>query len=169
LTATLYVSQLVAIPSVTMLSYSSTVNLQRHLTLQCATIRSVKVTCAEHSRSHVRCVKKLLFVCGGTGGHVFPAIAVAEKILEVHGNRDKVDIQFLGATERDCGVVRRRGFKWTRGHAVKMSRPYLSPDNIINIIRFLAAIISSILFMLKVQPHSVLGRFTPSEVSCTAL
>jgi UDP-N-acetylglucosamine--N-acetylmuramyl-(pentapeptide) pyrophosphoryl-undecaprenol N-acetylglucosamine transferase len=129
-------------------------------------IRSTEVKCAARTRNRVRNVKKLLFVCGGTGGHVFPAIAVAEKIQELHGNRNETDIQFLGVTERDYGVVKRRGFKWTRGHAVRMSRPYLSPSNIINIFRLLAAIVSSIVYMLKVQPDAVLGRFTLSKASC---
>lgn len=120
-------------------------------------IKVDKATCrAAQTRKHSS-VKKLLFVCGGTGGHVFPAIAIAEHVREISLDK-KVKIQFMGVDERDSQPVLSRGFSWIRGDAVKMERPYLSARNILNIFRLLAAIASSMLFMLKNQPDVVLGK-----------
>ncbi|NJR43654.1 MAG: hypothetical protein HC767_14410 [Akkermansiaceae bacterium] len=103
--------------------------------------------------------KKFLFVCGGTGGHVFPAVAVAQQVIEQQTNGDKIDIKFMGFDDRDREPVRRvECSSWIRGAAVKMSRPYLSASNIVNIFRLLAAIMISILFMLREKPDIVLGK-----------
>ena len=52
---------------------------------------------------------KVIFTCGGTGGHIYPAIAVA-KLLK--SRRPDCEILFLGAQGgMECDLVRREGFR----------------------------------------------------------
>ena len=114
---------------------------------------------------HTRHRKKLLFVCGGTGGHVFPAIAVAEQVAKLDRNRE-IDIQFMGADDRDSQPVRSRGFNWIRGPAVRIQRPYLSVRNLVSFFQLLSAIATSIIFMMRFKPDVVLGMLQLLQEHC---
>ena len=44
---------------------------------------------------------KVILSCGGTGGHIYPAIAIADKIKERHPD---AEILFIGT--KKCGRIR---------------------------------------------------------------
>ena len=53
---------------------------------------------------------RFLFAGGGTGGHLFPAVAVAEQIKEM---KPEADILFVGTKDRIEGrVIPKLGFKF---------------------------------------------------------
>ena len=55
---------------------------------------------------------KVLFAGGGTGGHLFPAIAVAEQIKEL---KPDTEILFVGAKSKIEGkIVPKLGYKFKR-------------------------------------------------------
>ena len=87
-------------------------------------------------------------------------MAVAEQVMKLD-RKCNIDIQFMGADDRDSQPVRSRGFSWMRGPAVRMQRPYLSARNIVSVFRLLGAIATSILFMIKFKPDVVLGMLQP--------
>ena len=52
---------------------------------------------------------KVVFTCGGTGGHIYPAIAVAKLLQERHPD---CEILFIGAEDgMENRIVPREGFR----------------------------------------------------------
>lgn len=98
--------------------------------------------------------KRLLFVAGGTGGHLFPALAVATRCRQLQPN---VAIEFVGTRGRiEEKIVPREGyplnFLWISGLERKIS-------------------LKTLLFPLKVgtsvaQALRLIGRFRPDAVIC---
>ena len=98
--------------------------------------------------------KRLLFVAGGTGGHLFPALAVAARCRQLQP--DSV-IEFVGTRGRmEEKIVPREGyplnFLWISGLERKIS-------------------LKTLLFPLKVvvavaQALRLIGRFRPDAVIC---
>lgn len=97
---------------------------------------------------------RLLFAAGGTGGHIFPAMAVADKCRELSPG---CEIEFVGTRGRlEEKVVPRAGyplnFLWISGFDGKLS-------------------LKALLLPLKigvsfVQAFMLLGRFKPHAVIC---
>jgi len=69
---------------------------------------------------------KILFVCGGTGGHVYPALAVADAVKRIAPETPLLFVGNRGGFEQ--GPVRRAGYRlrsvWMRGF--QRGRPLLN-------------------------------------------
>ncbi len=97
---------------------------------------------------------RLLFAAGGTGGHIFPALAVADKCRELHPD---IEIEFVGTRGRlEEKVVPRAGYRlnylWISGFERKLS-------------------LKTMMLPLKVgtaftQAYALLSRFRPHAVIC---
>jgi UDP-N-acetylglucosamine--N-acetylmuramyl-(pentapeptide) pyrophosphoryl-undecaprenol N-acetylglucosamine transferase len=99
-------------------------------------------------------VYKFLFAGGGTGGHLFPAIAVAEKI------RSKIpgaEIIFVGSKSRIEGkVVPELGFRfksiWIKGFARKFSI-----ENLLFPVKVVVSLMQSLYINMKFKPQVAVG------------
>jgi len=97
---------------------------------------------------------RIMFTGGGTGGHIFPAIAVAERV------RDMVpdcDILFLGTKDKIEGkVVPAAGFKfksiWISGFARKSIK-----ENLLFPVKLVVSIIQSIVIAMKFKPQAIVA------------
>jgi UDP-N-acetylglucosamine--N-acetylmuramyl-(pentapeptide) pyrophosphoryl-undecaprenol N-acetylglucosamine transferase len=103
------------------------------------------------SRNNPYC---FLFAGGGTGGHLFPAVAVAQKIIEF---KPESQIIFVGTKSKIEGrVIPMLGFKfhsiWIKGFARKFSF-----ENLIFPLRVLVSVIQSIFISTKYKPTVAIG------------
>jgi len=101
---------------------------------------------------------KFMFVCGGTAGHVNPAIAIAEEIV---GRAPGSEILFIGAgRELEKRLVSEAGFKLVN---IKMSglKRGLKPGDLIYNARTLkntiAASFTAAKLIREFKPHAVIG------------
>lgn len=97
---------------------------------------------------------RFLFAGGGTGGHLFPAIAVAEKIRSL---LPESEILFVGTKSKIEGrVVPKLGFRfspiWIKGFSRK-----LSFENFLFPLKLLVSVIQSIIINIKFKPDVAIG------------
>ena len=97
---------------------------------------------------------KVIISGGGSGGHIFPAIAIAKSLLELDKN---IDLLFVGASDKmEMEKVPVAGFKiiglWISGfHRQNILRNLLFP------LKLLYSIVKSFFIILKFQPNLVIG------------
>lgn len=101
---------------------------------------------------------RIVFTCGGTGGHINPAIAVAKLVRE---KRPEAEILFAGADGgMEVGLVTREGFG-IKTVPVSNFRRSLKPADVINNIKVLFGIRRSIRkakeLLLGFKPDVVVG------------
>jgi len=97
---------------------------------------------------------RFLFAGGGTGGHIFPAIAVAEKIREF---KPEAEILFIGTKSKiEADVVPKRGFRfesiWIKGFARKFNL-----ENLLFPAKLFIAAMQSLLINMKFKPAVAVG------------
>lgn len=97
---------------------------------------------------------KFLFAGGGTGGHLYPAIAVADQIKKL---KPESEILFVGTKDKIEGrVVPECGYKfksiWIKGFARK-----LSLSNILFPVRLIVSMLQSLLISMKFKPKVAIG------------
>jgi UDP-N-acetylglucosamine--N-acetylmuramyl-(pentapeptide) pyrophosphoryl-undecaprenol N-acetylglucosamine transferase len=97
---------------------------------------------------------RFLFAGGGTGGHLFPAVAVAEKIK---AKLPEADILFVGTkTKIEGRIVPKLGYKfksiWIKG----FSRT-INLENILFPLKLMVSLIQSILINMSFRPKVAIG------------
>ena len=96
---------------------------------------------------------RVLFAGGGTGGHLFPAVAVAEQIKEM---RPETEILFVGTRSKIEGkVVPKLGYKfksiWIKGFSRKLSRNLLFP------VKLFVSVVQSVIINMGFRPKVAIG------------
>jgi UDP-N-acetylglucosamine--N-acetylmuramyl-(pentapeptide) pyrophosphoryl-undecaprenol N-acetylglucosamine transferase len=97
---------------------------------------------------------RFLFAGGGTGGHLFPAVAVAEKIKI---KKPEAEILFVGTKTRIEGkVIPELGYLfksiWIKGFSRKMTI-----ENLLFPLKVIVSVFQSILISLKFKPKVAIG------------
>jgi UDP-N-acetylglucosamine--N-acetylmuramyl-(pentapeptide) pyrophosphoryl-undecaprenol N-acetylglucosamine transferase len=97
---------------------------------------------------------RFLFAGGGTGGHLFPAVAVADKIKSLI---PEAEIIFVGTKSKIEGkVVPELGYKfspiWIKGFARKFNT-----ENLLFPIKLIVSLIQSIIINMKFRPKVAIG------------
>lgn len=95
---------------------------------------------------------RVLIMAGGTGGHVFPALAVAERLREQHA-----EVQWLGSRDgMEAHLVPARGFAF-HALAVRGLRGNGALGWLLAPLRVFAAVVAALRVLRRVRPHVVLG------------
>ncbi len=97
---------------------------------------------------------RFLFAGGGTGGHLFPAVAVAEKIRSFV---PEAEILFVGTKSKIEGIVVPQlgyGFSsiWIKGFSRKFNA-----ENLLFPVKLIVSIIQSIMISMKFKPKVAIG------------
>jgi UDP-N-acetylglucosamine--N-acetylmuramyl-(pentapeptide) pyrophosphoryl-undecaprenol N-acetylglucosamine transferase len=97
---------------------------------------------------------RFLFAGGGTGGHLFPSIAVAERIRKI---LPEAEILFIGTKSKIEGrIVPRLGFGfssiWVKGFARK-----LNLENLLFPLKLIVSIMQSLMINMKFKPRVAIG------------
>lgn len=97
---------------------------------------------------------RIVFAGGGTGGHLFPALAIADKIKQL---KPDAEITFVGTKDKiEARVVPQRGYNfapiWISGFRRKFTF-----NNLLFPIKVVVAIAQSFFLMKKVKPDVVIG------------
>jgi UDP-N-acetylglucosamine--N-acetylmuramyl-(pentapeptide) pyrophosphoryl-undecaprenol N-acetylglucosamine transferase len=97
---------------------------------------------------------RAIFTCGGTGGHIYPALAVAAELMR----RDKkTEILFIGSDNgMEKGIITGRGFKF---RAV-CARPYVRRAifrNLVNLVFNIKAVFDAKRLIKEFKPAFVYG------------
>ncbi len=109
---------------------------------------------AEPTRQRVAGALRLVFAGGGTGGHLFPAIAVADEIKERHPD---AAILFVGTKGRiEATVVPARGYEfvtiWISGFRRRLSAAtFLFP------LKVIVSMVQSVSLLRRRRPEVVIG------------
>jgi len=97
--------------------------------------------------------KKVLFTGGGTGGHVYPALAIIEKL-----NRDEVDIIWLGSSKgMEKKIVDAVGIPFYSIPCGKMRR-YFSWQNFTDVFKIIGGFFVSLYYLMKLKPSLVFSK-----------
>ncbi len=99
-------------------------------------------------------VYRFLFAGGGTGGHLFPAVAVAERIK---AKIPEADILFVGTKNKIEGrVVPKLGYKfrsiWIKGFSRKFS-----VENILFPVKLIVSLVQSLIINMSFKPKVAIG------------
>jgi UDP-N-acetylglucosamine--N-acetylmuramyl-(pentapeptide) pyrophosphoryl-undecaprenol N-acetylglucosamine transferase len=96
----------------------------------------------------------IVFAGGGTGGHLFPAIAIAD---EIRKRRPEAAITFVGTTGRiEAHVVPGRGYSFAPIWISGLRRKFTA-ENILFPLKIIVAIAQSFFLMRKMKPLAVVG------------
>lgn len=99
-------------------------------------------------------INKIVFAAGGTGGHIYPAIAVADELRKLN---EKVEIKFIGAKGRiEEKIVPKNGYELKTINISGFKRS-LSYKNILTGIRIIKALRQSKQILKNFKPELVFG------------
>jgi UDP-N-acetylglucosamine--N-acetylmuramyl-(pentapeptide) pyrophosphoryl-undecaprenol N-acetylglucosamine transferase len=99
-------------------------------------------------------INRIVFAAGGTGGHIYPAIAVADELKRIN---DKIEIVFIGAKGRiEEKIVPKNGYKLQTLEVAGFKRS-LSLKNISTAIKIVKALNEAKKILKDFNPEIVFG------------
>ena len=98
---------------------------------------------------------RVVFAAGGTGGHIYPAVAIADELKITNPN---VQILFLGTPDSmESAGIPSTGYAFAPVPASPLARPFISPRNLLLPIRLIKSLIQSHRKLSEFDPHIVVG------------
>ncbi|MEW6201442.1 MAG: UDP-N-acetylglucosamine--N-acetylmuramyl-(pentapeptide) pyrophosphoryl-undecaprenol N-acetylglucosamine transferase [bacterium] len=105
-------------------------------------------------RSERRGRRTILLAVGGTGGHIYPAVAVGERVRELF---PEVEVWFAGRpTGQEQRVAQKRGFRYAPISAARFPSG-ISPALLLFVLRTIAAFVQACLWVRRIRPCLIVG------------
>lgn len=99
-------------------------------------------------------LNKVIFAAGGTGGHIYPAIAIADELVKLNS---KIEIKFIGAKGRiEEKIIPQNGYKLETIEVSGFKRS-LSPKNLQSFFKVFKALKESKKILKNFAPQLVYG------------
>ena len=97
----------------------------------------------------------ILFAAGGTGGHIYPAVAIADEIKRQHPN---YDIVFVGTPMGlESKIVPKAGYPLNKIHIGRLNKNVSLVERLKTLILLPWSLIESAFIVLKHRPKAVVG------------
>jgi UDP-N-acetylglucosamine--N-acetylmuramyl-(pentapeptide) pyrophosphoryl-undecaprenol N-acetylglucosamine transferase len=97
---------------------------------------------------------RVIFACGGTGGHIYPAIAVAQELIK---SDRKAKVLFVGTRDgMESRIVRAQGFDFEALEARPLIRKFTF-ENIFNAFHVIKSLFTALKVVKRFAPDAVLG------------
>lgn len=97
---------------------------------------------------------RVIFAAGGTGGHLFPALTIAD---EVRKREPKAEVVFIGTKDKlESTVVPKKGYLFKTIWISGFSRGFRL-NNLLFPIKLFVSVIQSFFLIRKIQPSVVVG------------
>ncbi|PKI48340.1 hypothetical protein CRG98_031288, partial [Punica granatum] len=98
---------------------------------------------------------RVVFAGGGTGGHIYPAIAIAD---ELKNKSPETLILFVGTPKSmESAAVRSAGYNFASIRSPPLARPLFSPKNLFLPLRLVKSLIRSYKILREFEPQIVVG------------
>lgn len=114
---------------------------------------------------------KIILTGGGTGGHFYPLIAVAESIRKLSKEEKLIDPEliYMGPIKYDESALFENGIQFEQSYGGKMRR-YFSLLNITDAFKTFWGIISAIISVWRIYPDVIFGKggYVAFPVLCAA-
>ena len=102
---------------------------------------------------------KIVFTGGGTGGHFYPIIAVAEQIYEIVEDERLLapELYYIGPSVLDFDALAEQNITWKQSSAGKMRR-YLSIKNVFDVFKVGIGIVQATIQLYFLYPDVVFSK-----------
>lgn len=108
---------------------------------------------------------RILLVGGGSGGHIYPLIAVAQKIRYLAGTDSgyHLDLRYFGDAGGYDDLIKENGIKYSYIVSSKLRR-YFSFENFVDFFKFFIAIFQSLFKIFLFMPDAVFSKGGPGSL-----
>jgi len=109
---------------------------------------------------------RILFTGGGSGGHLFPIVAVARELKKIHSQLTRpigpnsettLDMFFVGSNSLSKDLLQREGVEAKAILAGKLRR-YFSLRNIVDLLKFPISLLQALLVVYRIMPDVIFSK-----------
>ncbi len=110
-------------------------------------------------------MKRILLTGGGTGGHIYPLIAVAQQLRELAAKQSiAIDLRYIGATDAIYSAyLNQENIPVSRVANAKLRR-YFSLLNIIDGFKFIWSVLQALVKVALFRPHVAFSKGGPGAL-----